>query len=161
MKLTDRIRYVEKTGASLANRLTRKDPWKTGCGRAECMTCDQTPGACMKKNTIYMIECMTCMEEGNKTQYIGETSRSTYERMEEHRNMMEKIKTESPLIEHHLEKHEKQEPNFRAKVVLSVRKPLERQCREGYLIGNPPDGVNLMNRKGEWGQNLPPNFTYD
>ena len=104
---------------------------------------------------------MICAEEGNKTQYIGETSRSTFERMEEHRKIIMKKKTESPLIEHHIEKHENQEPSFRAKVVLSVQKPLERQCREGYLIGNPPEGVTLMNRKGEWGQNLPPKFTYD
>ena len=81
--------------------------------------------------------------------------------MEEHQIMIAKKKSESPLMEHHLESHKDQEPKFRAKVVLSVRKPLERQCREGYLIGNPPDGVTLMNRKGEWGQNLPPKFTYD
>ena len=30
MKLTDRVRYVEKTGVSIGNRLSRKDPWKTG-----------------------------------------------------------------------------------------------------------------------------------
>ena len=33
LKLTDRIRYVEKTGASLANKLCRKDPWKAVCKR--------------------------------------------------------------------------------------------------------------------------------
>ena len=28
-------------------------------------------------------------------------------------------------------------------------------------MANPKEGVQLMNRKGEWGQNLPPKFTVD
>ena len=64
-------------------------------------------------------------------------------------------------MEHNLKAHPSSKPKFTAIVRQTVRKPLERQCREGKIIGNPPEGVTLMNKKGEWGQNLPPKFTYE
>merc|ERR1711954_242115 len=44
-------------------------------------------------------------------------------------------------------------------IVRSYRKPLERQTAEEYLIAKQ-EGTT-MNRKGEWGQNLPPKFTIE
>ena len=44
----------------------------------------------------------------------------------------------------------------------SVPRPYDDALRGVYnKLIHAPDGVKLMNRKGEWGQNLPPKFTYD
>ena len=62
------------------------------------------------------------------------------------------------MIEHHEEHHKGEEsPNFKVELVKKCRKPLERQIIEGIKI-DKFKGIT-MNRKGEWGQNLPPKFT--
>ena len=58
-------------------------------------------------------------------------------------------------MEHHLECHSSQEPKFRMEVEGYYRRPLYRQTREGQLIADHSEGT-LLNRRGEWGQNLPP-----
>ena len=115
----------------------------------------------MKKNGIYQFTCQICHKDGKKVYYFGETASANFERMEEHRRMIINRNEESPMIEHQNAEHPEEAPDFTAKILKCVQKPLERQCREGYLIGNPPDDITLMNRKGEWGQNLPPKFTYE
>ena len=65
------------------------------------------------------------------------------------------VNRESPLWEHHEDEHGAMDPNFSMKVVETFRKPLQRQTYEGLLIGFSKEGT-LMNRRGEWGQNLPP-----
>ena len=43
------------------------------------------------------------------------------------------------------------------KLVSKHIKPLERQCKEGLMIGEYDQG-KIINRRGEWGENLPPDF---
>ena len=50
---------------------------------------------------------------------------------------------------------------MKVELVQRAPKPLERQILEGHLIANPKKGVKLMNRRGEWGQNLPPKFVLE
>ena len=67
---------------------------------------------------------------------------------------------ESPMIEHHEEHHDgKQSPSFKVELVRKCSKPLERQILEGVKI-DKFKGIT-MNRKGEWGQNLPPKFSIE
>ena len=63
--------------------------------------------------------------------------------------------------EHHLEHHGDVggDPKFKIEMVKSFKKPLERQCFEGLCISQAKEGTTTMNRKGEWGQNLPPKFS--
>ena len=44
---------------------------------------------------------------------------------------------------------------FKMKIVGFYKRPLQRRTIEGLLIGEASEGT-LMNRRGEWGQNLPP-----
>ena len=74
---------------------------------------------------------------------------------------MEKGDTESPLVEHHQEMHPGVPIRMKLELIKSQLKPLQRQVLEGQLVANPKEGMQLMNRKGEWGQNLPPKFTID
>ena len=50
---------------------------------------------------------------------------------------------------------------MKPELVKSQLKPLQRQVLEGQLVANPKEGMQLMDRKGEWGQILPPKFSID
>ena len=63
-------------------------------------------------------------------------------------------------MEQHFEFHRGEEPEYTMKLVEYSVLPLQRQAKEGHLIGNFKGGI-LMNRKGEWGQNLPPKLVVD
>ena len=87
-----------------------------------------------------------------ETVYYGETARTLYDRGEEHRNALREKNMESPLWEHHQGEHQGEEPAFEMGALCS---PLVGQCKEARLIVDN-GAKKLMNRKGEWWQNLPP-----
>ena len=151
------IKYVETVGESVQDRLFKKDPWERECGRITCLACKTKAGRCMKKDCIYKFTCCICKEEGTSATYWGETARSMYERGVEHDRLMKAYSTESPMVEHQQEHHPEQELSFEMQFVTQLRRPLERQTMEGILIGEHSEGF-LLNRKGEWGQNVPPKF---
>ena len=62
---------------------------------------------------------------------------------------------ESPLVEHSLETHGNRAPSFSMEVVSFLRTDILRQATEAAKIQSL-EGGNLLNRRGEWGQNLPP-----
>ena len=97
---------------------------------------------------------------GIETQYFGESARINFNRGADHLTALEKMDKESPLVEHHMEDHHGQDPWFEMKVKSVHDKPLHRQCEEAHLIENF-SGQKIMNRKGEWGQNLPPRLTIE
>ena len=161
LRFPDRVRYVEKTGASISNVLVKRDPWESECLRPGCLTCTHSPGICGKKGVVYKFSCITCKEGGKEAIYHGESSRTLWERMQEHKKKLEKMDDDSPLVEHLIEVHgEGAVPNFKLELVKAFRKPLERQVYEGVKITLSNPDIT-MNRKGEWGQNLPPKFSCD
>ena len=155
------IKYVETTGPNIQNKPFRVDPWKQGCGRQDCLMCkgeEKDRGRCMAKNVLYRIDCLHCKAQEKTTTYIGESARTGYERWLEHKELIDQKSEESPVVEHHLEAHPTEDQIMVAmKVIRKVKKPLDRLTLEGTLITEFSEG-NLMNRKGEWGQNLPPIF---
>ena len=75
--------------------------------------------------------------------------------------MIEGGDEESPMVEHTLKCHRGEEaPEYVMEVKEVHPTPLQRQAREGFLISVAKQGTTL-NRKGEWGQNLPPKITID
>ena len=78
----------------------------------------------MKKGLVYKIRRHICQEAGEKTQYIGETSRNSFDRGREHLLALKKMNKESPLAEDHLECHPNKEPNFKVEVEGHHRPPL-------------------------------------
>ena len=155
LNFREKVRYVETLGPTIANKLCSQDPLMAPCDRENCWTCmSGEAGKCMKKGLVYIISCQTCQSPGEKSQYIGETSRASFDRGREHLLAIQKDK-ESPLIEHWEEAHPEVDPNFSMKIEGFYKRPLYRQTREGQLIADFAGG-NLLNRRGEWGQNLPP-----
>ena len=86
-----RTRYVERGGVTLKDMLVNKNPWQQlneGCNRSNCHLCSCQKGggiSCRREGVCYRLECLQCENGGgNKTWYIGETSRSAFERLNEH-----------------------------------------------------------------------------
>merc|ERR1711954_446786 len=79
--------------------------------------------------------------------------------MGDHWNALENVNRESPLVEHHMEVHPDLPHNFVMEVKSFHEQPLDRQVEEAELIGSFEG--NLLNRKREWGQNLPPKLSIE
>ena len=69
--------------------------------------------------------------------YVGEMSRSIYERTQEHKNDIEALKTSSHMLE------------FGAKVLRYTRSSFERQLLESVLIQESRDH-HLLNSRSEY-----------
>ena len=95
-----RVKVVERTGQSLGSKFAQTGLWEgMQCGRDDCTTCEQ--GAeelppCNKNNLLYKNKCTECnpgalgkgeleeVKDGAPSLYVGETSRTVYERSKEH-----------------------------------------------------------------------------
>merc|ERR1712002_358906 len=82
-------------------------------------------------------------------EYIGETSRSTYERSIEHQRALRNKDQKSPLYKHMEECHPGKEPNLLMKILRLHRKALSRQIHEALLISKSKTEI-LLNKKSEW-----------
>ena len=115
-KLTGtKLKIVERTGSKLVDQITKSNSWQgMDCQRENCLLCftkheteKLTTQECTKRNIVYETRCRTCennelekiekleiepkekIELGKKIilfKYIGETSRSAFERGWEHVN---------------------------------------------------------------------------
>ena len=95
-----RVKMAEMAGTPLGLLLTSNNPWgQTDCLREDCVTCGQGGERlvdCKRRNILYESRCTLCnVEEGEKKAktedeisflragkgiYVGESSRSLYER---------------------------------------------------------------------------------
>ena len=148
---------VEMGGSSLGQLFSNRNPWAgTACGRTDCYTCHQGGNSerkedCFRRNILYKSTCVTCedreIEKGKtsknkkgkadlsgKNVYVGETSRSLYERSREHvKDGADR--TEDSHIAKHWEQVHKGEPmpEFRFKIV-SFKDSLSRHVAESARI---------------------------
>ena len=123
------FKVVERAGDSLVDLIHRSDPWSgEDCMRDACKPCwtkmkleKWKTQDCSKRNCIYENWCMTCWEDDTKeieekcgedekmkkemmknrraSKYIGETSRSVYERTWEHTNSMKQLQPSSHCLD--------------------------------------------------------------
>ena len=86
------------------------------------------------------------------SKYIGETSRSAYERGLEHLKDFEDIKVESHMIKHYIENHEGEgmaEMEFGMRIVRKPRTAFNRQVAESVLIQSNKNH-HILNSKSEY-----------
>ena len=116
----------------------------------------------MRQGAIYKITCKTCESNHDvESCYIGESSRTLYDRGLEHLKAIQSLDTESPLVEHHLGAHrEDEEPAFRMESLGFRSSALWRQAQEANEIAQHK-AKRILNRRGEWGQNLPPKLSLE
>ena len=92
------------------------------------------------------------------TRYIGETSRSGYERIKEHitglRRCLEapdsSMEDTNPLLKHQWMYHQDQLPDYWARILTKHYTAFSRQIREGVVISKMAESTDpIMNSKRE------------
>ena len=163
-----RTKYIEAAGLKLSSQLVQKNIWYSlngGCGRQKCYVCKSSSGkgiSCRREGVCYEITCKKCDEENRRTIYIGETSRSSFERMSEHMWLflhkkegdVDKNQSNSVLWQHSKSAHEGRlkTTDWKIKVVSSHVSPLSRQVTEAVRISREFP-TNILNSKNEFSAN--------
>ena len=177
-----KLKIVERTGVKLVDLLTRSNPWQGyDCTRLNCLLCytkSQTEKLktqeCNKRNLVYETRCLTCEDEARQEieneeledkekkdkknkirlyKYIGETSRSTYERGWEHCNDLAQLNPRSHMLKHCISKHPGQDMSkvkFGMKVVKYCKTSFDRQIQESVLIQKERQEHHLLNSRTEY-----------
>ena len=173
-----RIRVAEAAGTPLSMLLPSTNPWGVqDCARPDCIVCDQGDEKtqnCKTRNILYENRCTLChdinVKEDKKTQpyhmdgkgiYVGESSRSMYERGKEHQKDREDTKEDSHQIKHWKLHHPDLEepPKFKFKIVSSFSDPMTRQLAESVRIERR--GENTLNSKSEYSRCRVPRLKID
>ena len=105
---------------------------------------------CTSESVRYAMECWDCRKGGKKFMYIGETSRSAYQRGREHQEEVDLAKKSHPLVIHFQECHQGQQQQLLMRTVKVARTALERQVWESVHIDRLSDqGEACLNLKCE------------
>ena len=141
-----RIRVAEAAGTPLSILLPSTNPWGVqDCTRTDCVLCEQgeeKPQNCKTRNILYENRCTLCNASDDKDDkkmqpyhmdgkgiYVGESSRSIYERGKEHQKDRDDLKEDSHQIKHWKIHHPDLEepPKFKFKIVSFFSDPMTRQ----------------------------------
>ena len=149
------IRVLERLGP-FKELLSNPTPWKNSqCGHQGCWPCQTKEGSCRAKGCTYQIACLGCRTENRKTVYIGETHRTLWDRIGEHREALKQQKETSCLHRHWQDYHHSDQgdnPKYEVKVLKTFRSATERQVSEALSIEGG-DYDLLLNSKTELGRN--------
>ena len=147
------FKIIETGGLSMRSVLQRSNPLETaGCESPGCLPCVPGRGEggnCEGCGINYEIECQLC-PDGEKSKYIGESSRNLFTRSQEHVSRYRGGKITSFMVKHQNSEHQGDEASYKAKVTASTRDCLTRQVREAVLIRRSQ--VPVLNSKTEWHQ---------
>ena len=182
-KITDcKIKIIERAGTKLQDLITRSDPWKgSDCHRPNCLPCltkikteKYKNQDCHKRSIVYETRCLTCqeqehnridnleIEESEKREqklrtklykYIGETSRSGFERGWEHLNDLAQLKPTSHMLKHILLTHPEQdmsEVQFGMRTTRTCMSSFERQIYESVSIQKERQEHFVLNSRTEY-----------
>ena len=151
-----RFKIIETGGRRIKHQLQSSNPTATqGCTDSSCIACQHGKGEggnCRINNITYEVECLLCkgQEGGERSTYVGESSRNLFTRGGEHKSKYENHKDDSFLVKHQLEEHQGAAAEVTAKVTGVYPDCLTRQIAEGVLISK--SNTVLMNTKSEWHQ---------
>ena len=186
-----RIKFIERAGVKLVDMLHKADPWAgEDCQRSKCTLCytkmvtgKNLEQSCSRRSVIYETHCETCfkrevesiqkenleeqekkkrIEQIKKYVYIGESSRSGYERLWEHQRALEQLSPESHMLKHIVAAHSEEEIEdieFHARIVKYTRTSIERQIRESTLIQESRENNHVLNSKAEYNRCSIPRLT--
>ena len=75
-----RVKFVEKPGMKIINRVSLTDPFRKNCIEEDCLSCKGSNfyTNCRRFNIGYSLVCKLCEERGIHRVYQGESSRSLY-----------------------------------------------------------------------------------
>ena len=165
-----RVKIVERAGTPLKLMFPLSKVGQGGeCGKRDCTTCTQESRGeilppCSKRSVVYENICIICnpgVVEGEKMKkftppahppsiYVGETSRSLYERGKEHWRAFVNKQEDSHINKHHIIHHQGVgEPKFHLRPVCFSKTALTRQITEAVLIQRWGEDI-LLNSKAEF-----------
>ena len=165
-----RIKFIEEGGTPIWRQFSTKLRGGEAFGRGGCYTCRQDDDSkvnCYTRSTVYESSCLLCHPGGKKDKmgstmveqggglYIGETSRSLYERVGEHFEDANKLERESHMVKHWFLHHQEETkaPKFKFRILGQYRDAMTRQIKEALRVQNRPGNLNS---KGEFGgQTIP------
>ena len=93
-------------------------------------------------------------------EYTLESARTPYDRGLDHMAALTRMDKESPLVEHCNNDHNGRQVEFEMTITGYQIRPLDRQTEEASKI-EEFRGDKILNRRGEWGQNLPPKLSLE
>ena len=108
---------------------------------------------CWTESVLYCLECELCLKAGTQAWYVGETSRSGFERGEEHNKDGLNASEYLAMVKHGWDYHQLEDdqvPQFRMRVVRSFRGALQHQVAQAIAIEMAKPDI-LLNSKSEWG----------
>ena len=175
------VKIVEKAGDKIIDQLHKTNSWRgEDCTRVGCLHCltkiktgKYKTQCCKKRNLIYETWCRSCEEKEVEEikaitdddkerkekiskmklhKYIGESSRSIFERGFEHQNDKEQLSSKSHMLKHCIEQHREKKAEdieFGIRVVSFCRTPFERQILESVKIQEARDHY-ILNSKSEY-----------
>ena len=163
-KDTIRPKIIEQGGTALKSILCKPSSRENHCTDPECYVCecDKNGSLGCRKTSVggigYEIQCLECNENGKKSLYHGETSRTLYTRVKEHMYQGRDTTNETkPLLKHSMLHHSGRRVKFDIRRTGSFQDPLSRQINEGVRINNSTaDPGYLMNSKSEFHQGQVP-----
>ena len=160
-----RIKMAESAGTPLGLLMPSTNPWGApDCQRPDCVPCKQNDDVridCRKRNILYENRCeMCCPKDGKRNRklcqedgkgiYVGESSRSLFERAKEHQADRDANSEDSHQVKHWLLDHPEllAPPKFNFSVIKTFQDPLSRQLSEAVRI--ELRGENILNYKSEF-----------
>ena len=147
------IKVIEKVNNSIKRNIQKSNPFPIlHCGREDCMMCKlKCKTSCRIRGIVYELVCTDC----NKILYRGQSSRSGYERINEHFDDWEDRKAnnntkKSVLWEHSNIHHRNNEYNITITIISkNFGDPTKRLITESIRI-DELDDEELLNSKKEW-----------
>ena len=178
-----RLKFVERAGKKISDILTTSNPWRgQDCERDRCVPCDTKERTgkdkgqdCSKRSLVYETWCLECeLKEKEKIEkrddlteiekkemmkrirlykYVGETSRSLYERGWEHVHAKDQLHSNSHMLKHAVEEHpggDLLQIKFGMRAITFCRSSFERQIMKACKIQEERVKHTILNSKSEF-----------
>ena len=149
-----RVKLCQRGGMKVSST-AKSDPFASKlCSREDCNICssEQSNGNCRKSNVGYELICDPCNENGILASYQGETSKSGYERGNQHHDGLIKKLEENPLWKHSELHHNGDNAlSFSMIITGTFQKAMVRQENEAIRI-RESKAKYQMNSKQEFHQ---------
>ena len=107
--------------------------------------------SCTGEGMNYILECVTCRNQERRRAYLGEKSRSTYQRGREHAKEIREGTVTHPMVIHCIEEHGGDVQPILMRTLLTHLTAMDRQVQESLNILEEArrDG-QCLNLKSEW-----------
>ena len=112
------------------------------------------------RNIVYSNQCLDCKDNGRVSIYLGESSRSAYERGGDHVNDYKSKKEDSHILKHQMSEHSQAAPNYQFRIIARFQSALMRQVTEAVLIRRQGEGT-ILNSKGVFNRCSLPRLTVE